>query len=129
MTEETKEELLNLVDQMATLDKKSREVIRKLSEIREEIELIRARLLLEVTQERDERGKPIYSNEKLREAAVRVRLAEHNEYPTLHEKEKALRHEHEDLLLELRRLSMRKELLTADQDRGLLSLLLGLGKR
>ena len=129
MTEETKEELLNLVDQMAALDKQSREVGRKLGEIREKIQLIRARLLLEIAQERDERGKPIYSNEKLREAAVTVRLAEHDEYQVLHEREKALRREHEDLLLELRGLAGRKELLTADQDRSLFSLLLGLGRR
>jgi hypothetical protein len=129
MTEETKEEQLNLVDQMAALDKKRHEVGRKLGEIREKIGLIRARLLLEVAQERDERGKPAYSNEKLREAAVRVRLAENNAYQELHEEEKALRHEHEGLILEINRLSMRKELLTADRDRGLLSLLLGLGKR
>ena len=114
---------------MAALDKESREVGRKLGEIREEIQLIRARLLLEIAQERDERGKPIYSNEKLREAAVAVRLAEHDEYQALHEREKALRREHEDLLLELRRLAGRKELLMADQDRGLFSLLLGLGRR
>jgi hypothetical protein len=129
MTEETKEELLNLVDQMAALDKKRHEVSRKLGEIREKIGLIQARLLLEVAQERDESGKPIYSNEKLREAAVRVRRAEDDTYQELHEAEKALRHEHEDLIVELNRLSARKELLTADRDRGLLSLLLGLGKR
>jgi hypothetical protein len=129
MTEETKEELLNLVDQMAALDKERHEVGRKLGEMREKIGLIQARLLLEVAQERDERGTPIYSNEKLREAAVRVRLAEDDAYQELHEEEKALRHEHEDLILELNRLSARRELLTADRDRGLLSLLLGLGKR
>jgi hypothetical protein len=60
---------------------------------------------------------------------VRLRLAENNAYQELHEEEKALRHEHEDLILEFNRLSRRKELLTADRDRGLLSLLLGLGKR
>jgi hypothetical protein len=129
VAEETKEELLNLIDQMADIDKKSREVGRKLGEIREETRLIRARLLVNVTQEKDERGKPIYSNDKLREAAVTVRLAEHDEYQALHEKEKVLRYEHDDLLIELRRLSARKELLTADQDRGLFSLLLGLGRQ
>jgi hypothetical protein len=53
MTEETKAELLNLVDQMAALDKKRHEVGRKLGEIREKIGLIQARLLLEIAQERD----------------------------------------------------------------------------
>ncbi len=126
---EEKEELLNLIDQMTALDKESRQVGRKLGEIREEIQLIRARLLLEIAQERDERGKPVYSNEKLREAAVTVRLAEHDGYQVLHEKERVLRREHEDLLIELGRLSARRELLAADQDRSLFSLLLGLGRR
>jgi hypothetical protein len=129
MAEETKEELLNLVDQMAALDKQDRELSRQLGEIREQAQLIRARILLDVAQERDERGKPVYSNEKLREAAVTVKLAEHDEYQTLREKEKVLRGEHDELVLELRRLSLRKELLSVDQDRSLLSLLLGLGKR
>jgi hypothetical protein len=124
-----KEELLKLVDQMAALDKKSSEVGRQLGEVLGEMRLIRARFLLEVAREENERGKLVYPNEKLREAAVTVRLAEDNEYQVLREQEKTLRHQHDDLLNELRRLAGRKELLTTEQDRGLFSLLLGLGKR
>lgn len=114
MTPKAKEELLNLVDQIATLEQKVREVGSHLAEIRGEIELIRARLLLEVAWERDRRGQPIYSKQKQREAAVAARLAEHDEYQALREHEKALRHERDDLLNELRQLSERKELLTAE---------------
>lgn len=129
MTEKAKEEVLDIVDQMANLEKKIRELGRQRDEVQAEMQLIRARILLEVAKEKDERGKAVYSNEKLRQAALTVRLAEHNEYQTLRGKQRSLRDQHDDLLIELKRLSERKNVLTADQDRGLLSVLLGLGKR
>ena len=103
-------ELLNLVNQIADLDKKVREIDRQRNEIREKMRLIRARVLLEVAQEKDERGKIVYSNEKLRQAAVTVRLAEADEYQALRSEERALVAEHDGLVNELRRLSEQKEI-------------------
>jgi hypothetical protein len=114
MTENDKEELLQLEEQMITLEKKKYEVGRRLDEIQGEMWLIRARLLLEVAWERDERGKSIYPNHELREEAVTARLAEHDRYQALRRKEMALSQERDDLLNELRLLSERKEQLMAE---------------
>jgi hypothetical protein len=114
MTENDKEELLKLEEQMITLEKKKYEVGRRLDEIQGEMWLIRARLLLEVAWERDERGKPIYPNHELREEAVAARLVEHDRYQALRRKEMALSQERDDLLNELRHLSERKEQLMAE---------------
>jgi hypothetical protein len=115
MTEQAKEELLKLEEQMITLEKKKHEVGRRLEEIQGEIWLIRARLLLEVAWERDERGKPIYPNHESREEAVAARLEEHNRYQSLRRKEMTLSQEENDLLNELSRLSERKEQLLAER--------------
>jgi hypothetical protein len=115
MTEQAKEELLKLEEQMITLEKKKHEVGRRLEEIQGEMWLIRARLLLEVAWERDERGKPIYPDHESREEAVTARLEEHGRYQALRRKETALSQEQDDLLNELSRLSERKEQLLAER--------------
>lgn len=115
MTEKAKEELLKLEEQMITLEKKKHEATRRLEEIQGEMWLIRARLLLEVAWERDERGKPIYPNHESREEAVTARLEEHDRYQALRRKEMALSQERDGRLNELRRLAERKEQLMAEQ--------------
>jgi phage-related minor tail protein len=114
MTEKAKEELLKLEEQIINLEKKKYEVGRRLDEIQGEMWLIRARLLLEVAWERDERGKPVYPSHDLREEVVTARLAEHDRYQALRRKEMALSQEQDGLLNELTRLSERKEQLIAE---------------
>ncbi|MEJ2560084.1 MAG: hypothetical protein P8186_28480 [Anaerolineae bacterium] len=115
MTEKAKEELLKLEEQMITLEKKKYEADGRLEEIQGEMWLIRARLLLEVAWERDERGKPIYPDHESREEAVTARLEEHGRSQALRRKETALSQEQDDLLNELSRLSERKAQLMAEQ--------------
>jgi hypothetical protein len=115
MTEKAREELLKLEEQMITLEEKKHEAGRRLEEIQGEMWLIRARMLLEVAWERDERGKPIYPNHESREEAMTARLQEHNRYQSLRRKEMALSQEQDDLLNELSRLSERKEQLLAER--------------
>jgi hypothetical protein len=115
MTESAKEELLKLEEQMITLEKKKHEAGRRLEEIQGEMWLIRARLLLEVAWERDERGKPVYPSHESREEAVTARLEEHDRYQALCRKEMALSQEQDSRLNELRRLAERKEQLMAER--------------
>jgi len=112
-------ELLELTDRIAELERKRRKLGREISRLSDRMRLIADHLYLRIWSEIDESGKRIYSNERVREAELRLRLYEDQEYQELRERLQELEDEHNDLLIELQRLRDRKEALMIES--GLLS--------
>ena len=80
MKEEAKQEFLKVVDGIADVRRKTHELNKKSAELQDRTGRIYDRLFLEINRAADGKGKPLYTNEKARDAALRVRLAEHEEY-------------------------------------------------
>ena len=111
MDEESKKELLAIVDQIADLDKKISEIGKQRRKIWNRTSVIRAQLIVDIATAKDERGKTIYSNEKLREAALTLKLEENEKYQELTGKGWELDTEESTLATEHNRLVGRKEIL------------------
>jgi hypothetical protein len=111
MTEEAKKELSEIIDRMADLAKKSHEIRKEQLKIRDRTSVIRARLLIDIAMAKDDKGKPVYSNEQLREAALTLRLDENEEYQRLKERLRELDDEGQALAIEHNRLANRRMLL------------------
>jgi len=112
-------ELLDLTDRIAELERKRRKLGREISRLSDEMRLIAARHTLEIWQATDESGKRIYSNEKVREAELRLRLHSDPEYQELGGRIQEVEDEHNDILMEIGILRERKEALMIES--GLLS--------
>lgn len=113
MEKETKEELFELIDKIA-------EVMREIEALRQEIEVMRdkasvmrANHIVEVALITDDNGKRLYSNDRLREAALTAKLGENEEYQKLKDATRKLLARQEDLIIEHHRLSDRKAVLMA----------------
>ncbi|MBW2675918.1 MAG: hypothetical protein JRD89_21385 [Deltaproteobacteria bacterium] len=91
----------------------------EISRLSDRMRLITDHLYLRIWSEIDESGKRIYSNERVREAELHLRLYEDQEYQELRERLQEVEDEHNDLLIELQRLRDRREALAVES--GLLS--------
>lgn len=119
MNTEAKKELSELIDNIADLSKERQTIHKKQQQIRDKINVIRAKLIIDIGTARDDRGKPVYSNEHLRNAALTLRLDENEEYQRLKERLREFNNEDQDLIIEYNRLVDRRLLLLAEL--GLLS--------
>ena len=70
MTSDPKQRLAELIDELAELSKGRHALQKKRRRILVRTRLIRAALVIEIAKAKDEVGKPVYSNEQLREAAL-----------------------------------------------------------
>ena len=111
MNEELKKQLLEIVDQIADLDKKMHEIARKKRKIWDRTSVIRAQLVIDIAKAKDEKDKPMYSNSKLREAALTLRLKDDEGYQGLLERLRELDEEQEPLVIEHNRLVDQKTIL------------------
>ncbi len=111
MTEGARKELSEIIDAIADLARKSHEIRKEEMKIRDRTSVIRAKLLIDIATAKDERGKPIYSNQHLREAALTLGLDENEEYKRLRERLRELDDEDRVLAIEHRRLLDRRTLL------------------
>lgn len=119
MTEETRRELSEIIDRIADLARKRHEIGKERDKIMDRTSVIRAKLVIDIATAEDDRGKRIYSNEQLRQAALTLRLNEHEEYRRLKEKLRELDYEAKALAIEHNRLEDRKMLLALEM--GLIS--------
>jgi hypothetical protein len=94
---ETKKELLTIIDEIAGLEKRRNEIRRQEFDLRDRISTIRAKNLVDIAVVKDNKEKPIYPNEQVREAALVVALDKDSEL--------------QDISIEHIRLSNRKALL------------------
>ena len=63
-----------MIGEIAALSRKRLALYRKTRDIRDRIRVIRAQLIIKIGKAKDEKGKIVYSNEQLREAALTLEL-------------------------------------------------------
>lgn len=114
MTEEAKKEFLEITDRLADLEKKRYEIRRERGLTSDRVSVIRAKLMIDIAKARDEKGKPIYSNENLRRAALTLQLEESEEYQRLKKRLRDLDDELATLAIEYKRLEARRGLLALE---------------
>lgn len=110
----SKDELLELVDAIASIRLKMKDLQRQRHDIIEECVAIRDNLLLEINFERDDKGKPRYTNEKLRQAALSIRLRRDPEFQKLKARRRELDEAIDRLAIEHNKLVDKKYILMAE---------------
>ena len=111
MNDSRRKEYLALLDQIAELERKKLKLEKEQETVRDRQRIIHSELLLEINMAKDEKGKPIYSNEHLRRAALHLKLEEHEEYLELRKKSRLIEHERREIYIEYNNLIDRKQLL------------------
>jgi len=111
LSSESKSELLSIIDKLAELDKRRNEIREQEYDSRDRINVIRATNLVKVAFAKDNKDKPLYPSEQVREAALTMTLDKDTEYRTLREKLRMLENKLQEILIEHTRLSNRKALL------------------
>jgi phosphoglycerate-specific signal transduction histidine kinase len=114
VTEEAKKEFLEITDRLAELEQKRHELRRERRATSDRVSVIRAELMIDIAKARDEKGKPIYSNENLRRAALTLRMEENEECQGLKERQRDLDDELATLAIEHNRLEARRGLLALE---------------
>jgi hypothetical protein len=114
MTEEAKKEILEITDRLADLEKKRHEIRRERGMTSDRVRVIRAKLMIDIAKARDEKGRPIYSNEDLRRSALTLSLEENEEYQKLKERLRDLDDELATLAIEYNGLEVRRGLLALE---------------
>lgn len=109
---EEKEELLEIIDQIAKLRERIHEMHEKRGEIWDKQRVIRATHMKDISLAKNEKGKSIYRNKDSRAAELTLRLKKDEEYQGLKEKYRELRGEGDRLSIESNRLVDRKAVLT-----------------
>jgi len=110
LTSQTKTELLELIDKLAGLEKERNQIKQKELLARDKLNLIRAKKLIEIAFARDDKEKPLYSNEPVREAALILFLEKEPEYCSLREELRQLDAKLQEISIEHQRLFDRKTL-------------------
>ncbi len=111
LTAETKKELLAIIDNIAELEKRRNELKQQEYDVRDRINFIRAKDLVQIAVGKDSKERLIYPSEAVREAALVIALDQNSEYRTLRDKLRLLENKLQELSIEHRRLSDRKALL------------------
>ncbi len=122
ITPEEKERLLGIIDQIAKLRERRYGIIEKEREISNDEQIIRAMHIKDISMAKDNKGKKIYSNERLRYAELALRLQKDEKYQGFEKKYKKLKNEAVRLRIESDRLVDRKAILMGffleDEKRG-----------
>ncbi len=111
LTAETKKELLAIIDNIAELEKMRNELKQQEYDVRDRINFIRAKDLVQIAVGKDNKDRLIYPSEGVREAALVIALDQNSEYRTLRDKLRLLENKLQEITIEHRRLSDRKALL------------------
>jgi hypothetical protein len=111
LSSEIKAELLLMIDNLAGLEKQRCEIRQKELAARDKLSLIRAKKLIEIAFARDDKDRPLYSNEGVREAALILFLDKEPEYIALREETRLLEAKLQELSIEHQRLYDHKALL------------------
>lgn len=98
-------EIKNIIENNATerklYEKRLYETMSSLDILKTEKRKLENSVLLDITQEKNEDGKPIYTNEKMRESEQNKRLAHNTAYIEILTKETELNKEISDLKIEI----------------------------
>lgn len=108
---QTKTELLSMIDKLAELEKERNQIKQKELLVRDKVNLIRAKKLIEIAFARDDKDRPLYSNEGVREAAQILFLEKEPEYCSLRDELRQLEAGLQEISIEHQRLYDHKALL------------------
>jgi hypothetical protein len=111
LSNETKTELLDLIDKLAGLEKERNEIKQKEMLARDKLNLIRAKKLIEIAFAKDNKDRPMYSNEQVREAALILFLDKEPEYSSRRDEVRLLEARLQEISIEHQRLYDHKALL------------------
>ena len=111
LTAEIKKELLTIIDNIAELEKRRNELRQQEYDVRDRINFIRAKDLVQIAVGKDSKERLIYPSEQVREAALVIALDQNSEYRTLRDKLRLLENKLQEITIEHRRLFDRKALL------------------
>jgi hypothetical protein len=114
MSELRHNEYVVLLDQIAELQRRKLAHEKEKEKLYDRIRPIHAKLVLEIGTTKDEKGKLVYSNEHLREAALTLKLDEHEGFRELSEKRRTISHEVSEIVIEYNRLVEQKYLLMVE---------------
>ena len=109
-----RDELFALVDKTANIRLRMKDLEQQRRDIVEKCVAIRDKLLIEVNFERDDKGKPKWTNERLRQAALSIRLRADTQFQELKARRKGLDVEIDRLAVEHNKLVDKKYILMAD---------------
>ncbi len=111
LNSEIKTELLDMIDKLAGLEKERNEIKQKELLARDRLNLIRAKKLIEIAFAKDDKDRPLYSNEQVREAALILFLDKEPEYCSMRNEVRLLDARLQEISIEHQRLYDRKALL------------------
>jgi hypothetical protein len=109
--EDIADRLLEIANRLYEIQKRMLAISREARPIRGSLSTLRDRVYVEVRQEVNEKGKPSFSNERLRAIEVRRRLDEHPEYLADRPRLRELEEEEKDCSAEWNHLIDLKEIL------------------
>ena len=112
--EKVKKEYLTLLDDIESLMKEKNKLDREVRTFRDQVQKIHGELFLEINLAKDDKGKALYSNERLRETKHRMALSENTEYINLCNKIRELDDKTRDIAIEYNKLIDKKYLLMVE---------------
>ena len=80
MTNATEQEYLSILDEIYRNNTETKKLQRITRKLHSKTQVIRAQYIIDIGTTKDEKGKPVYSNEHLREAELTNRLNNNPEY-------------------------------------------------
>ena len=80
MPSTTEQEYLSTLDEIHRVDTETKKHQRATKRLHTKIQVIRAKNVVDIGTKKDDKGKPIFSNEHLREAELTIRLNDNPEY-------------------------------------------------
>jgi hypothetical protein len=111
LNSETKTALLEMIDKLAGLEKERNEIKQKELLARDKLNLIRAKKLVEIAFAKDNKERPLYSNEQVRDAALILFLDKEPEYCSMRNELRLLDARLQEISIEHQRLYDHKALL------------------
>lgn len=104
-------EYLAVIDRIAALQREKNKLESKAADLRDRTGVIHAELLLDIGLARDEKGKPIYSNEDLRRAKLSIELDQNKEFVQLRSQLREIDTQVRDICVEYNKMVDHKYLL------------------
>jgi hypothetical protein len=108
MDQDAKQELIDIQNSLERLENSYDETTKEMRPYTDEMALIKAKTLLEIAQAK-EGGRPLYTNQKLRDAALVVRLHENTRYQELRTEHIRLQDELNNIRLLMGKLRIRRD--------------------
>jgi len=111
---EIKNELLGIIDKIAELEIKQNEIRDRGIEIRDQLNVIRSKHFVEITLATNDKGKPLYPNERVRQSALTIAMDVDAKCKDLVTRLRTTDKELQEIVIEIGRLSSRKVLLMGE---------------